>query len=99
MKPVDVELYQTSDKDFTAQLTHIAAAEPEALMVFGTLPAAAAIMNQARDQGIEARFMGAAGVSNEAVMKLAPQASQHLIATAYFHVDEDATARDWASAL
>jgi hypothetical protein len=30
-------------------------------------------------------------------MKLAPQASQHAIATAYFHVDTDATAKDWAT--
>ncbi len=96
-KPVDVESYQTSDKDFTAQLTHIAAAEPDALMLFGTLPAIAAIMNQARDQGIEARFLGAAGLSNEAVMKLAPQSSQHAIATAYFHPDVDATAKEWTA--
>jgi ABC-type branched-subunit amino acid transport system substrate-binding protein len=54
-------------------------------------------MNQARDQGIEARFMGAAGLSNEAVMKLAPEASQHMIATAYFHVDLDPTAAAWAA--
>ena len=97
MQPVDVESYQTSDKDFTAQLTHIAAAEPDAVMLFGTLPAIAAIMNQARDQGIDARFLGAAGLSNEAVIKLAPQAAQHAIATAYFHVDEDAAAKDWAT--
>ncbi len=97
MKALDVESYQTTDKDFTAQLTHIAAAEPQALMVFGTLPAGAAIMNQARDQGIEARFMGAAGLSNEAVMKLAPQASQHMISTGYFHVDLDADAKAWAA--
>lgn len=97
LKPVDVESYQTSDKDFTAQLTHIAAAEPDAVMLFGTLPAIAAIMNQARDQGIEARFLGAAGLSNEAVMKLAPQAAQHAIATAYFHPGMDATAKAWAA--
>ncbi len=97
LKPVDVESYQTSDKDFTAQLTHIAAAEPDAVMLFGTLPAIAAIMNQARDQGIEARFLGAAGLSNEAVMKLAPQAAQHAIATAYFHPDMDAAAKAWAA--
>jgi branched-chain amino acid transport system substrate-binding protein len=99
MKPVQVESYQTNDKDFTAQLTHIAAAAPEALMVFGTLPAAAAIMNQARDLGIEARFMGAAGVSNEAVIKLAPQASQHMIATAYFYPTIDAEAKAWTQRL
>jgi branched-chain amino acid transport system substrate-binding protein len=95
LKPVQVESYQTNDKDFTAQLTHIAAAEPDALMVFGTLPAIAAIMNQARDLGIEARFMGAAGLSNEAVIKLAPQAAQHAIATAYFYPTIDAEAEAW----
>lgn len=97
LKPAEVQSYQTTDKDFTAQLTHIAAAEPDAVMVFGTLPAIAAIMNQARDLGIEARFLGAAGMSNEAVMKLAPQAAQHAIATAYFHADMDATAKAWAA--
>lgn len=95
LKPVAVELYQTSDKDFTAQLGHISEADPQALMLFGTLPAIAAIMNQARDLGIDARFMGAAGLSNEAVIKLAPDASQHAIATAYFHPDMDPEAAAW----
>ena len=95
LKPVDVQSYHTADKDFTPQLTHLAAAEPDGLMLFGTLPAIAAIMNQARDQGIDARFMGAAGLSNEAVMKLAPQASQHAVATAYFHPDVDAEGKAW----
>jgi branched-chain amino acid transport system substrate-binding protein len=94
-KPVQVESFQTNDKDFTPQLTHIAGAAPDALMVFGTLPAIAAIMNQARDLGIDARFLGAAGMSNEAVIKLAPQASQHAIATAYFYPTIDPEAEAW----
>lgn len=95
MKPVQVESYQTNDKDFTPQLTHIAAVSPGALMVFGTLPAIAAIMNQARDLGIDARFLGAGGMSNEAVIKLAPQASQHAIATSYFYPTIDPEAEAW----
>ena len=30
-------------------------------------------------------------------MKLAPQSAQHAIATAYFHVDTDATAKAWTA--
>ena len=93
--PVDVESYQTNDKDFTPQLTHIAGAKADLIAILGTLPAAPAIMNQARDLGIEGRFMGAAGLSNEAIITLAPEASQHAIATAYFHESLDETAKAW----
>lgn len=93
--PVDVESYQTNDKDFTAQLTHIAGSNPDGIALFGTLPAAPAIMNQARDLGIDARFMGAAGLSNEAILTLSPEASQHMIATAYLFETLDPEAKAW----
>jgi branched-chain amino acid transport system substrate-binding protein len=96
LTPVDVESYQTNDKDFTAQLTHIAGANADGIALLGTLPAGPAIMNQARDLGIEGRFMGAAGLSNEAIITLAPEASQHTIATAYFHESLDAQAKAWS---
>ncbi|HET6607864.1 MAG TPA: ABC transporter substrate-binding protein [Rhodopila sp.] len=94
--PVDIESYGTNDKDFTAQLSHIAAANPDGIALMGTLPAAAAIINQARDQGIDARFFGPAGLSNEALITLAPEAAQHTIATAYFHEAMDPEAKAWA---
>lgn len=94
--PIDLESYASNDKDFTAQLSHIAAANPDGVALMGTLPAVPAILNQARDQGIDARFFGPAGLSNEAIMTLAPEASQHVIATAYFHPDMDAEAKAWA---
>ena len=93
--PVDVESYHSTDKDFTAQLTHIAAANPDGIALAGTLPAVAAIMNQARDLGIEARFFGPAGLSDEAVIELAPEASQHAIATAYYFETLDPEAKAW----
>jgi ABC-type branched-subunit amino acid transport system ATPase component len=40
--------------------------------------------------------MGAAGLSNEAILTLAPEASQHTIATAYFHDSLDAETKDWS---
>ena len=93
--PVDGESYQTNDKDFTAQLTHIAGSKPDGIAVMGTLPAAPAIMNQARDLGIDGRFIGAGGLSNEAIITLAPEASQHTIATAYFFDTLDPAAKAW----
>jgi branched-chain amino acid transport system substrate-binding protein len=97
LTPADIESYQTNDKDFTAQLTHIAGANADGIAVLGTLPAAPAIMNQARDLGIEGRFMGAAGLSNEAIITLAPEASQHAIATAYFFPTLDNAAKAWTT--
>ncbi len=94
--PVDIESYASNDKDFTAQLSHIGAANPDGIALMGTLPAVPAIINQARDQGIEARFFGPAGLSNEALITLAPEASQHTIATAYFHEAMDPEAKAWA---
>lgn len=95
--PVRVESYGFNDRDFTAQLTHIVGENPDGLATFGTLPAIPAIMNQARDLGIEARFFGTAGLGTEALIGLAPESSQHAIATMYFHPDIDPEAKAWAA--
>jgi branched-chain amino acid transport system substrate-binding protein len=97
VKPVAVQSYQSNDKDFTAQLTHILAAQPDGLGILGTLPAAAAIMNQARDMGITARFFGAAGLGTEALIALAPDASEGTVATQYFQ-PMDRQAKAWVAA-
>ncbi len=47
LKPVETQSYRTSDKDFSTQRRRIRAADPEAIAIFGTIPAAPAIMNQA----------------------------------------------------
>jgi branched-chain amino acid transport system substrate-binding protein len=96
MEPVTVVSYQSADKDFTAQLSRIREANPDGLAVFGTLPAAPAIMNQARDLGIKARFIGTGGLANENLMTLAPKSSEGTVLTTYFHEDVDPEARAWA---
>lgn len=95
-KPVEIQAYQTADKDFTAQLTRIKGANPDGLAIFGTLPAAPAIMNQARDLGITARFIGTGGLAHENLMILAPKASAGTVLTTLFHEDVDPEAKAWA---
>jgi len=96
LDPVSVVSYQSTDKDFTAQLSRIRESNPDGLAIFGTIPAAPAIMNQARDLGIKARFIGTGGLANENLMTLAPKASEGTVLTTYFHEDVDPQARAWA---
>ena len=96
VKPVTMQSFQTADKDFGAQLAEIASADPEVLAIFGTVPAAPAIMNQARAIGIKARFVGSGGLANEALISLAPAASEGTILMSYFSEDADAEAQAWA---
>jgi len=96
IKPVEVQSYQTADKDFAAQLARIKTANPDGLALFGTAPAAPAIMNQARGMGITARFVGTGGLANETLVASAPAASEGTVLMTYFNGEVDTEARDWA---
>lgn len=96
VKPVEVQSFQTADTDFRPQLRRILAANPDTLAIFGTIPAAPAIMNQAREIGILARFIGTGGLANESLISLAPAASAGTILTTFFSEETDPAARAWA---
>lgn len=96
VKPVAIQSYQTDDADFTAQLGHIHAARPDAIAIFGTVPAAPKIMNQARALGITARFLGTGGLASEALLSLAPGAAEGAVLTTYFNEEMDPEAKAWA---
>lgn len=96
LEPVAVVSYQSNDKDFTAQLQRIASSNADGIAIFGTIPAAPAIMNQTRDLGIKARFIGTGGLANENLMSLAPRASEGTVLTTLFHEDVDADAKAWS---
>jgi branched-chain amino acid transport system substrate-binding protein len=98
VEPAVEQTYQTNDKDFTAQLTNIREANPDCMAIFGTIPGAPAIMEQARVLGITARFIGTGGLANEQLMSLAGDAAEGTIITTYFHEDTDAEAGAWAEA-
>lgn len=55
---VDVANYQTGDKDFTAILTNIKALNPDAVFAPGNFTESALLVEQARQLGIDAQFMG-----------------------------------------
>lgn len=96
VEPVEVQSYETTDSDFAAPLTRIKAAAPDGVAVFGTLPAAPMIMNQARALGLQARFVGTGGLANEALMAAAPQAAEATVLMTYFSQEVDAEAQAWA---
>jgi branched-chain amino acid transport system substrate-binding protein len=94
--PVEVQVYQTVDKDFTSQLSRIRATNPEGLAVLGTVPSPPAIMNQAREMGVTARFLGTTGLANENLFTLAPKTSEGTLLTTMFHEDMDKDSREWS---
>jgi len=96
VEPVTVVSYQSTDKDFTAQLSRIREANADGVAVFGTIPGAPAIMNQARDLGIKGRFIGTGGLANENLMTLAPKGSEGTVLTTYFDEGVDPEAKAWA---
>lgn len=97
IRPVEIQSYLTTDKDFRAQLTRIRIVDPEALAIFGTAPAASMVMTQARDLGINAQFVGSGGLANEAIISAAPTSSEGTILMTYFSEDVDDDARTWAA--
>lgn len=96
VKPVEVQSYQAADRDFSELLARIRAANPDAIALFGTIPAAPEIMNQARALGIKARFVGTGGLANEALISSAPMAAEGAVLTTFFSEEVDAEARAWA---
>lgn len=96
LAPVAVQSYETSDTDFRTQLGRIKAANPDALAVFGTLPAAPVLLDQARALGLAVRFFGSGGLANEALIDAAPQAAEGTILMTHFSEEVDAESRAWA---
>jgi branched-chain amino acid transport system substrate-binding protein len=97
VEPVAVQTYLSTERDFTPVLQRIQAAAPDVLALFGTVPAASLIMNQARAMGIAARFVGTGGLANEALLAAAPQAAEGTLMTSFFSEETDAEAAAWAA--
>ena len=96
VSPVEIQSYQTADRNFTSQLQRLRAANPDSIALFGTVPAAPEIMKQARELGIKARFLGTGGLANEALISSAPLASAGTILMTHFSEEVDAEAQAWA---
>lgn len=72
IEPVAVESYTSGDKDFTAQITKIKAANPEALIGWGAATEAALIRVQLAEQGLpDLPCAGAGGIPGTTYVELA----------------------------
>lgn len=98
-EPIIIESYKSDDKDFAAQLSKIKAANPDGIAVFGTIPAAPAIMIQAKNLGIKAQFIGTGGLANDQLIDLGGDAVEGTVLTTYFHKDTNAAATDFAKKM
>lgn len=88
--------YQTRDQDFSAQLQRIKTARPDAIVIFGTVPAAPLIMKQARALAIEAPFFGLGGLANDALISQALEAAEGTRLMSFFNEDSDTKAKEWS---
>lgn len=94
--PVAIESYNSADTEFTAQLTKIAEASPDGIAVCGTIPAAPAIMIQARRLGIDATFFGTGGLANDQLFILGGEAAEGTVLCTYYHKDTTADSQEFA---
>ncbi len=95
--PVAIESYNSADTEFTAQLTKIAEAKPDGIAVCGTIPAAPAIMIQARQLGIDATFFGTGGLANDQLFVLGGEAAEGTVLCTYYHKDTTADSAEFAN--
>lgn len=88
---VAVESYLDGDTIFSAQLTNIAARNPDGLYVAGYYTEAALIAQQAAFQGLDVRIMGADALDSPGLVELGGAAVEGVLFTSGFYPDtEDA---------
>lgn len=84
IKILAVRSYFTTDHDFRSMLAGIADFKADAIFLAGTLPTAATIMNQAREIGIGAQFIGGDGLDSLNLLYLARRAAEGTIVPTAF---------------
>lgn len=90
------QIYQSGEKDFTAQLTAVKAAHPEAVFLPSFYTDAAAIIRQARQQnGLEVTFLGGDGWDCEQFLKLGGKAVEGVYFCTHFSFKESISKGKW----
>ncbi|MCB0232578.1 MAG: ABC transporter substrate-binding protein, partial [Anaerolineae bacterium] len=83
---VATETFAKGDTDFSAQLTKIAALEPEALIVSALAEEAANIMIQARQLGLDVPIIGGNGFNSPKLAEIAGPAAEGAISGAAWNI-------------
>ncbi len=84
IKILAVRSYFATDRDFRSLLADIAEIECDALLLAGSLPVAATLINQAREIGITAPFIGGDGLDGLSLLHLAGRAAEGTIVPTLF---------------
>jgi branched-chain amino acid transport system substrate-binding protein len=79
IKIVDTETFSTNDKEFSAQLTKVKDAKPDAIVVSALLDPAVGIVTQARKLGLTQPVIGGNGFNSPAFIKGAGDAAEGVI--------------------
>lgn len=79
IKTVDMESFNTADTDMTAQLTKIRAANPQAVICWGTNPGPAIVAKNMRTLGMKQPLFMSHGISNMEFIRLAGKAANGVI--------------------
>ncbi|MCA9950450.1 MAG: ABC transporter substrate-binding protein [Anaerolineales bacterium] len=83
---VTTETFAKGDADFNAQLTKIKSLAPQAIIASALAEEAANIMSQARQQGIEAYFIGGNGFNSPKLAEIAGDAAEGAISGAAWFI-------------
>ncbi len=75
--------YSSGDTDFTAQLTELIAQKPDIVFMPAYFAEGAIIMKQARELGAKFRLMGADAMDNPDTLKIAGDAAEGFLLTAF----------------
>ncbi len=93
------EKYTGGDKDFTAQLTNIKSANPDALIIYATNTSDdGVILPQLKQQGVTAKIMGSPSTAVTVVYDLAKTAQDGIYAAVDYMPDVAAVAKDYYNA-
>ncbi|MGQ9455929.1 MAG: ABC transporter substrate-binding protein [Armatimonadota bacterium] len=79
IKTVAVESFATSDTDMTAQLSKIRAAQPQAVVCWGTNPGPAIVAKNMRSLGMKQALLQSHGIANQEFIKLAGSAAEGIV--------------------
>ncbi|HTV73603.1 MAG TPA: ABC transporter substrate-binding protein [Candidatus Acidoferrales bacterium] len=85
---VDVETYHTGDVDFRAQLTKIAGAKPDLLVVGALVDEAVKIVAQAAAAGVNAHIVGGNGLNSPKFIQLAGRSAEGVVVGAAYYAGD-----------
>lgn len=99
MATVAVETFADKDTDFSAQLTKIAALQPDAIMVAGLYQEAALILKKARELGITVPIVGNNGFNSPQLIKAGGAAAEGVVvASPWFPGKDDEKVKQFVAA-